>query len=260
MLSLNDIRSYYPKSLQQYERFILREYLQYKILEIVFDSPFANQLSFLGGICLRIVHNNTRFSEDIDFDNFNLTFDGFIRITKLVQSEMQKLGCKVDIQNVRKGAYHCYVRFQDLLFEEGLSKHKEEKILIKLDSIAHDFYYPVDKPILNKFDVFTQINSTPKDLLLSQKFYAILNRKRNKGRDFFDVLFLLGKEQVPNYEYLNAKTGISNPEELKESILRKCHAIEMKEMAYDVQPFLFDVKDTKKVLLFSEYIEQMPLK
>ncbi len=52
--------------------------------------------------------------------------------------------------------------------------------------------------ILDKFDVFTQINTTPKELLLAQKFYAVINRKRNKGRDFFDIVFLLGQGLIPN--------------------------------------------------------------
>jgi hypothetical protein len=32
MLSLKEIKAFYPESLHPYERFILREYLQYKIL------------------------------------------------------------------------------------------------------------------------------------------------------------------------------------------------------------------------------------
>lgn len=71
MLNLEEILQAYPESLRTFKRFLLREYLQYKILEIVFGaSKYANQLCFLGGTCLRIVHNTSRFSEDLDFDNF----------------------------------------------------------------------------------------------------------------------------------------------------------------------------------------------
>ena len=62
MLSLKEIKTFYPESLRPFERFILREYLQYKILEIIFESPFANKLAFLGGTCLRIIYDNSRFS------------------------------------------------------------------------------------------------------------------------------------------------------------------------------------------------------
>ena len=259
MLSLKELKPYYPESLHDYERFIIREYLQYKILEILFESPFENKLAFLGGTCLRIVHNNNRFSEDLDFDNFDLSMDDFNRITAIVKAELERLGYEVEMRNVKKGAYHCYIRFPEILFEEGLTQYKEEKILIRLDTEAHGFNYKPDKPLLNKFDVFTQINTTPRDILLAQKFYAIINRKRNKGRDFFDIVFLLSQEQIPNYEYLFAKLGIESPEILRQRIIEKCEQLDMKEMAQDVSPFLFNTKDEKKVLLFSKYMEQVKL-
>lgn len=68
MLSLKNIASYYPKQLQTFPRYMLREYLQCKILEIIFNSPLAPKLSFIGGTALRIVHENTRFPEDLDFE------------------------------------------------------------------------------------------------------------------------------------------------------------------------------------------------
>lgn len=259
MLSLNEIKPYYPEYLQDYERFIIREYLQYKILEIVFESTYENKLSFLGGTCLRIVHNNNRFSEDMDFDNFNLTIDDFNRITDVVKTELKRLGYNVEMRNVKKGAYHCYIRFPELLFNEGLTNHKEEKILIRLDSEAHEFDYKPDQPLLNKFDVFTQINATPIDILLAQKFYAVINRKRNKGRDFFDIVYMLGQGKTPNYEYLKIKLGVNNSDELRGLIIDKCKQLDMKEMADDVKLFLFEKKDEKKVLLFPKYIEQAKL-
>ena len=41
MLSINEIQSYYPKELQTFKRFILREYLQYKILAPFLFHPKA---------------------------------------------------------------------------------------------------------------------------------------------------------------------------------------------------------------------------
>ena len=259
MLSLQEIKPYYPENLQSYERFIIREYLQYKILEIVFETPYQSKLSFLGGTCLRIVYNNNRFSEDLDFDNFKLSMDDFNAITVLVRRELEKLGYDVEMQNVHKGAYHCYIRFPELLYNEGLSNHIEEKVLIQLDTESHEFDYKPDQTVLNKFDVFTQINVTPGDLLLAQKFFAVINRKRNKGRDFFDIVFLLGQGQTPNYDYLNAKIGITNPNDLRSLVLEKCRELDMKEMATDVKPFLFNPKDEKKILLFPKYMEQVKL-
>ena len=255
MLSLNEIKPYYPAYLRTHERFILREYLQYKILDIIFDSPFANKLSFIGGTCLRIVHNSSRFSEDLDFDNFDLTVNDFNQITQIVKTELENLGYQIQIRNVHKGAYHCYIKFPDNLYNEELSNHKEEKILIQLDTEPHNYDYHPEKPLLNKFDVFTQINATPRNILLAQKFYAVFNRKRNKGRDFFDIVFLLGQNALPDYRYLEYKTGIKNSSQLRTQIIQKCDEINMSEMAQDVSPFLFHAKDTKMVTLFSEYMK-----
>jgi predicted nucleotidyltransferase component of viral defense system len=257
MLTLSEIEKSYPANLRAFKHFILREYLQYKILQIIFDSEYSTQLSFLGGTCLRIVHGNTRFSEDLDFDNFGLGEDIFENISAHIKNKLAHEGYSVEMKTVDRGAYHCYIRFPKLLYQEGLSGHLEEKILIQLDTEPQHFGFAPEKYILNRFDVFTQIFNTPLDILLAQKFYAILNRQRNKGRDFFDVVFILSKTDSPNYDYLSVKANISNEKQLKERILEKCSRIDMEAMAKDVQPFLFDPADTKKVVLFPEYIKQL---
>lgn len=260
MLALSEIEKNYPDNLRVFKRFILREYLQYKLLQIIFDSKYAHQLIFLGGTCLRIVHGNTRFSEDLDFDNFQLKEDIFEDISNIIKKQLGQEGYSVEMRTVYKGAYHCYIRFPGLLYQEGLSGHLEEKILIQLDTEPQHFKFEPEKYILNRFDVFTQIFITPLNILLAQKFYAILNRDRNKGRDFYDVIFILSKIDSPDYDYLNGKVNISNAKDLKDRIAEKCDKIDMKEMANDVRPFLFDPSDAKKVVLFKDYINQVKLK
>jgi len=259
MVVFADILKQYPESLMGFKQFILREYLQYKILQILFESEFASNFCFLGGTCLRIVHGNARFSEDLDFDNFNISPETFDAVAEVIKTALTKEGYDVEINTVHKGAYHCKVRFPALLYSQGLSNYREEKILIQLDTEAQNFHFQPQKVLLNKFDVFTQINTTPLDILLAQKFYAIINRKRNKGRDFFDVVFLLSLIKAPNYAYLEQKLGISAPQQLKEALMQKCDSLDMQEMAQDVEPFLFNANDVKKVLLFAEYIKQQGL-
>jgi hypothetical protein len=130
--------------------------------------------------------------------------------------------------------------------------------LIQLDTEPQHFDFEPERHILNKFDVFTEILTTPQDILLAQKFYAILNRPRSKGRDFFDTIFLLGKTK-PNYDYLKLKLDIDSPQALKSAVLERCSKINMAEMAMDVAPFIFDAKDEKRVRLFVEYMKQVDL-
>jgi len=255
MINLNQIEQYYPENLRAYRKNILREYLQYKILEIIFNSKIAIKLSFLGGTALRIVYDASRFSEDLDFDNFGLTEDDFVFLSSDIKKRLGELGYQAEIKNVFKGAYRCYIKLPNILFDNQISVLKEEKIMIQIDTASHDFTYEPAKIILNKFDVFTQIFVTPLDILLAQKFYAALNRKRCKGRDFFDIIFLLQKTK-PNYDYLKIKMGIKNSHQLKEAMEDLSGKINFNEVVKDVEPFLSNPSDSQKIKLFSQYLQQ----
>lgn len=258
MLSLKNIEQYYPDNEKPFKRNILREYLQYKILEIIFNSKYAQDLIFLGGTTLRIIYNNTRFSEDLDFDNFGITEEQFADLANEVKKGLELQGYEVEIKNVFKGAYRSYIRMPGVLFDNEMSPLREEKILIQIDTMPHVFNYTKDAKILNKFDVFTQIFTTPIDILLSQKIFAALNRSRAKGRDFFDIVFLMPKTK-PNYQYLEEKLGIKNGKELKESLLEKTAELNFDELAKDIEPFLINSDESKKVKMFREYIQSVEI-
>jgi len=258
MISLSQIEQYYPPQLRQFKRNILREYLQYKMLEIIFNSKIAAKLSFLGGTALRIVHDNTRFSEDLDFDNFKLTEKDFIQLTGEIQKGLKLEGYDVEIRNVLKRAFRCYIKLPQVLYDSSVSDLKQEKILIQLDTEPHHYVYQPDKIFINKFDIFTQISVTPPDILLGQKIYVLLGRKRAKGRDFYDVIFLL-KKTKPNYDYLEQKLGIADKKQLKNKLISYSKSLKLKELAKDVEPFLFQPSDSKKITLFTEYIKQVEL-
>ena len=256
MLSLKEIQKFYSESLHNAGEFLIREFLQYKILEIIYDSEYANSLVFMGGTCLRLIHGNNRFSEDLDFDNKGVGKNDFSEVSDMIRKALELEGYETEINVVYKGAFHCYLRFPGLLYREGLSGHKEQKILIQLGTEHQNYNYTPEKYLINKFDVFTEILTTPLPTLLAQKFYAVLNRKRNKGRDFFDIAFILSIHREPDWQYLEQNTGISNKTNLKKAILEHCEKIDMKKMEKDVEPFLFQSKDVKKVTLFPQLINQ----
>lgn len=256
MLELKQIESFYPENIQPFKRNILREYLQYKILEIVFTSKFGQNLIFMGGTAIHIIYDLPRFSEDLDFDNQGLNKKDFKALGEIIEKKLKLLGLNVELKISFEGAYRLYIRILNLLHENKLSFHKEEKILIQLDAEPQNFSYKSDKIILNKFDVFTGINAVPPDILLSQKIYAIFMRKRAMGRDFFDAIFLLARTK-PNYDYLKIKINIDNLSDLKEKLIKHCAKLNLKLLAKDVKPFLFITEDAKKIELFGEYINKL---
>ncbi|MBI5427636.1 MAG: nucleotidyl transferase AbiEii/AbiGii toxin family protein [Nitrospinae bacterium] len=256
MINLAQILEQYPEYLRSHRESILKEYLQYKILNSIFNSKYANKLAFLGGTALRILYGSTRFSEDLDFDNFKLSENQFTELSKVIKSDLELEGLKVEVAVVTRNAYRIKIRIPELLFDSGLSAMNHHKILIQVDTVPQNFKYAIEKPLLNKFEVFTQINAVPKDLLLAQKIYAAINRRRTMGRDFFDIVFLHGIGAKPDFSYLKKNIRIGNQAELKKYLLGKTAKHDFDALARDVEPLLFDPRDKKKVLLFREFVKQ----
>ena len=256
MINLEQIIAEYPEHLRVYRESILKEYLQYKILRSIFESKYANKLSFLGGTALRIVHNNTRFSEDLDFDNFDLNEKEFKELGEIIKKDFEMEGINVEIEARTKNAYRLKIKIPKILFDMGITSMSEQKILIQVDTVPQNFDYIPDRVLLNKFEVFTQINVVPKDILLAQKIYASVNRKRLMGRIFFDIVFLYGIGAKPNFEYLQKNISIKNEIELKIYLLEKIKNLNFDNLSKDVEPFLFNPRDKSKVVMFQEFLEQ----
>lgn len=256
MLELWHIESFYPEHLRHFKRNILREYLQYKILAVIFSGKYAGKLAFMGGTALHIVHGAGRFSEDLDFDNRGLTQDDFRALTMLVARQLSLEGFQVETGISCKAAFSADIKITGLLYETGLSGHKEEKVLIKIDTEPQDFEYVPRRVIINKFDVTVGVGVVPDDILLARKFYAILKRKRAMGRDFYDVMFLSGKAK-PNFRYLKFKAGIVDTQGLKKALRDRCATVDFKRLANDTAPLLFIPGEAKKVELFPEFVQGM---
>jgi predicted nucleotidyltransferase component of viral defense system len=258
MLDFQQIKEQYPEYLQRFERAILREYLQYKILQAIFDSKHASKLAFLGGTALRIVYGNNRFSEDIDLDSFGLSWSEFKEVIQKVNRFLTLEGFEVEVKNIAKSAYHFYMRFPTLLYEQGLSPLPEEKILIQVDTTAQGYTYKPEIILLNKFDVFAEIRVTPLEILLSQKIFTAVNRKRPKGRDFYDITYLSSRTK-PDLGFLNKKLGIKTAEGLRKEISARIAEYDFKDLADDVAPFLMNQDDIKRVEKFCEFWKQVNL-
>lgn len=75
---------------------MLVEYLQYELLDSLFKDATAAELSFIGGTAIRILHDSPRFSEDLDFDNFGLSFTRFESLLKTACRDMEYKGFLIE--------------------------------------------------------------------------------------------------------------------------------------------------------------------
>jgi predicted nucleotidyltransferase component of viral defense system len=167
---------------------------------------------------------------------------------------MEFKGFELEFKFIEKMAFHCYIRFPDILFENKLSPNKDEKLLIRIDTVNKEKNITPEITILNNFDVYRQILVNPISTILAQKIIAILERKREKGRDFYDVSYLLGLTE-PDYEFIRNNRGWSK-EEVKAKLLARTDEVNLKDLAEDVIPFLLKPDDTERILTFRQYIEQ----
>ena len=255
MLELKQIESFFPENLRHLQRNLLREYLQYKILDAVFRGRYGQKLVFMGGTAIHVVHGLPRFSEDLDFDNRGLKRADFSALVRDVARKLALEGYSVETDTSFKGAFSADIKFTGLLFVLGLSGHKEEKFLIKLDAEPQQVLFEPERVVISKFDVVAGIAVVPASVLLAQKYHAILTRKRAMGRDFFYCLFLSGKAK-PDFGYLRERAGIADQQELKSALLKRCAEIGLKLLVRDLEPFLYSSADARQVLLFEDFVKE----
>jgi predicted nucleotidyltransferase component of viral defense system len=255
MLDIAQIESFYPEYLRPFRKNILREYLQYEILEAIFESSLANKLTFMGGTCIHIVHGTPRFSEDLAFDNPGIDRQDFEALSQKVKRSLELQGYPVELKNTYQGAFRASLRFPHLLRNSGISGHRDEKLLIQMDTEPQGARYNPAKFILNRFDVFSRINIVPTDILAAQKIFCIFNRSRPMGRDFFDVVFLLGKSGV-NFDYLDQKMSIRTKKELRDRLLSRSARLDFSRLAKDLEPFVYSEKELDRVRMFPDFVKQ----
>jgi hypothetical protein len=83
---------------------------------------------------------------------------------------------------------------------------------------------------------------------------TVMQRKREKGRDLFDVSILLGAAQ-PNFDYITRYLGIEEKETI-EQFTKRVEELSLEYLARDVEPFLFSPEQKERVLTFLEYWQQ----
>ncbi len=234
----------------------LREYLQHVILRVLFEQKDLLKWVFHGGTALRIIHGLNRFSEDLDFhlkgkdDQYALS-PVIARLAKNLALQGYTIS---DSMVKEKTVRSTFIRFERLLFECGLSPHEDEKLSIKLEVDANPPPgWEVERRIINTFFPFSLIHHDAPSFL-SGKFHASLQRPYSKGRDFYDIIFLLSRWEglQPNIPYLqNAliQTNYSgetiNQESWKSVIGSHARSLNWGQIQDDVRPFLISSGDTE---------------
>ena len=260
MIDIEYIRSFFPPiivSQSRFDRYMLKEYLQLQILDYLTTTSYINKISFIGGTNLRIVQGIDRFSEDLDFDCKDLSEEEFMTMTDSVVNYLRNSNIDVETRdkpNPRLTAFRRNLYFPQMLFNLGLTGHRDERLLLKIETQNQGVAYQPIVVNINKMGFFFSIQVPPLDVLCAMKFSAILSRQ--KGRDFYDTIFLLSKTN-PNMDFLHAKTGISTMKELKNAMKNRLLEIDLNEKKRDFVHLLFNESNAERILKFGEIINGM---
>lgn len=188
-------------------RLLLREYLQHLILRQLFEQKILQQWVFHGGTALRIIHGLNRFSDDLDFHLMTPDPEySLINPVKKLRKGLELQGYQVsDSQVTRKTVTSTFIRFEQLLYEFDLSPNLNEKLSIKIELDTN----PPDGFNLRQtlVNLYFPYSLTAHDLptFFAGKLHAVLQRAYTKGRDYYDLVFLLSRWRAltPNLPYLH---------------------------------------------------------
>lgn len=260
MISPDQIVTYFPPYIKEnpsLRKYMVKEYIQLLILDFLSSSRWVKKLVFIGGTNLRLVKGIDRFSEDIDFDCKDFSADEFIKMSQEVVSFLRRFGFAVEIREQagkKLSAFRSNLIFPRLLFDLGMSAHKDEKFLIKIECQDQGVDYSSFGANIKGCGLYFMFPVPGDPVLCAMKISALINRA--KGRDFYDVIFLLGQIQ-PDYYFLSKKCSINNFDELKSILVNLVNEIDLNHKSKDFEHLLFNKLNIRRVINFGEFVSSL---
>jgi predicted nucleotidyltransferase component of viral defense system len=260
MIQLDLIKNFFPVEIREnasFKKYMLKEYIQLLVLDFLSTTPFIRKIALIGGTNLRLVKRIDRFSEILDFDCKEFLKEEFMDMTNTVISFLKRNGFRIearDRENKNLTAFRRSIYFPELLYELGLSGHKEERFLIKFECEDQRVNY---KPVLVNIKgcgLYFPFPVPHDRVLCSMKISAMLSRQ--KGRDFYDTMFLLAQTQ-PDYFFLGEKLNIHNPDELKTMVFKTLETINLDRKKKDFEHLLFNKRSSERILYAGEFFQEL---
>ena len=260
MIDLDYIRSFFQPTIareSRFDRYMLKEYLQLLILDHLATTPYINKMSFIGGTNLRLIQGIDRFSEDLDFDCKDMSEEEFMTMTDSAVLYLQQNNINVETRdkpNPKLTAFRRNLYFPEMLFNLGLTGHREERLLMKIEAQDQGVAYQPVVANINRMGFFFNVQVPPLDVLCAMKFAAILSRQ--KGRDFYDAIFLLSKTK-PNMDFLQTRSGISFMDDLKASLADRLKNIDLNQKMRDFSHLVFNAQNAERIMHFPDVVASL---
>jgi len=249
------LRKEIEKTNLRYEKIhILRECLQLLILKTLYDINAFKEIAFTGGTALRILHNTSRYSEDLDFSVLPGTQVDLEKMNRNLIYKIKSYNLNVDTKVQDRTIKTIEIHFIGILFNLGLSPHLNEKLKIKLEIDSNPPSGSITENHLISNPYLFQVKTYDLPSIFSGKLHAILYRKYIKGRDYYDLLWFLSKKIPLNKQlFKNAafqtEKRLINPDEWRKFLINHLEYLNFNNIQNDVRPFLKQPEDAKLLIL-----------
>jgi predicted nucleotidyltransferase component of viral defense system len=188
------------------------ELLQLLLLDKLYAQSGSERIIFQGGTALRWVYGAMRFSEDLDFVT-DLTRKGiekvlakvFPQVVKSCFAQFGKGSAEQQIKEARKSAYKILFVFRPERQRERIAVRLEFEMLQEGRAPAHDRFVLMNLPqvaglmvggqLLLPYTSSILLAETVEEIL-SDKLRALFERKYLKGRDLFDIWWLITQRRI----------------------------------------------------------------
>lgn len=212
---LNEISSGQPV-LVETERNVLKEELQFYVLNFIYHHPEYGKWIMYGGSALRICHGLDRMSVDLDFEVSEKVTDTFLETLKneIISYFSKSFAISADFLSIKITSE----RGLTLKFHIGETLgigHPSKQVYVKID--LNHFTAPktvTERIPINRGQLSFVIITYNMSSLMASKIAAIFTRGtrgvgearyEEKGRDIYDLLWYMGKSAIPDLDYLIAK-------------------------------------------------------
>ena len=231
MISKDQINEF-SKRLAIDEFTIIREYIQVVFLSVMYGIPDSSKVYFKGGTAIRLLLKSGRFSEDLDFTSELPA----TKLDEIVNETVKKMSLIIPDMKLKrtegnKFSYTGILSYQPEGMKHPLNIHLDfslrEKPETSKETVLESDFPVAPLPVVRHMDW---------QEILAEKIRAFLYRL--KGRDVYDLWFMLQKGVELDWKMINRKTAFYKMVTSLQDVMDRVGSFDDKQLKNDLGKFL----------------------
>lgn len=231
MISKDQINEF-SKRLAIDEFTVIREYIQVVFLSVFYSTRESQKVYFKGGTAIHLLLKSGRFSEDLDF-TAKLTAKELDPLVNKAVAKMSAIIPDMELKRTKENnfSYTGILSYQPKGMKHPLNIHLDfslrEKPETSKETVLESDFPVVPLPVIRHMDW---------QEVFAEKIRAFLYR--HKGRDVYDLWFMLQKGVELDWEMTNRKTAFYKMATSLQDIMNRIGSFDDKQLKNDLSKFL----------------------